>query len=107
MRVIIFTIRTSYMFQPSPPPPGQLQEEQFLYTKAARIWLCGNMQPTSHSAVRELELAEIRTLIFLPEDDPAGLKHVGGSYSENNNTHCAFVGDYFLLCDIVHGYGAY
>jgi hypothetical protein len=27
----------------------------------------------------------------LPEDEPVGLKHVRGSYSECNNTRCAFV----------------
>jgi hypothetical protein len=32
----------------------------------------------------------------LPEDDPAGLKDLGGSYSEYNNTYCAFVDDYFF-----------
>jgi hypothetical protein len=31
-------------------------------------------------------------MTVLPEDDPAGLKHVGGSNSnsEYNSTHCAF-----------------
>jgi hypothetical protein len=46
--------------------------------------------------VRELALAEVRILTVLPEDDLAGLKHVGDSYSEYNNIHSAFVGDYFL-----------
>jgi hypothetical protein len=46
---------------------------------------------TSHSVERERELAGVWVLvqpwcneIVLPEDDPAGSKHVGGFYSEGN-----------------------
>jgi hypothetical protein len=68
-------------------PPGHLQEEQCLYTMDARIQLSENVPLTS-------QLRSQRHV--LPEDDPAGFKHVGGSYSEYNNTHCAFVGNYFF-----------
>jgi hypothetical protein len=42
----------------------------------------------------------------LPEDDPAGLKHVGGFYSEDN-IHIVHLLVIIFLCDTVHGYGAY
>jgi hypothetical protein len=48
-------------------------------------------------------------ITVLPDNDPVGLKHVGGSNinREYNNTHCAFVGGLLHLYEVVHGHGAY
>jgi hypothetical protein len=43
---------------------------------------------------------------FLPEDDLAGLKHVGSFYSEDN-MHIMHLLVIITLCDLVHGYAAY